>query len=135
MQKKNCTLFVFTFLFALLACAPLMAQKKPALKLPQLNTPNNRFYFSYPVQQPPVIDGKLEKEFWSKLPRAKYFTINDYKNTSATRQTVFQIGYDDTYLYLGAIMFEPFPARIKDSKDVPENERDCLSFIFSKCIY
>ena len=132
MQKKNCTLFVFTFLLALLAGVPLMAQKKPALKLPQLNVPNHRFYFSYPVQQPPVIDGKLEKEFWSKLPRAKYFTVNDYKNSSATRQTVFQIGYDDTYLYLGAIMFEPFPARIKDGKDVPEQERDCLSFIFSK---
>ena len=92
----------------------------------------DRTYMAYPVKTAPVIDGKLEKEFWSKLPRAKYFTINDYKNSSATRQTVFQIGYDETHLYLGAIMFEPFPDCIKDGKDVPENERDRISFIFSK---
>ena len=128
MWKKTQMLMAVALLGSLLPL-PLTAQKKEPLKLPQLNTPSKRFYMVYPAEDTPVIDGFIEKDFWGKLPRAKYFTNNTKENESATRQTAFRIAYDKKYLYIGATMFEPFPEQLKDGKD--GKGQDSLSFIFS----
>ena len=120
-------LAVLPALTALLSFCPLHAQEQSGFC-----GLRDRSYMAYPVTTAPVIDGKLEKEFWEKLPCAKYFTVNDLDSDSVTRQTSFRIGYDAKYLYLGATMLEPFPHLLENQQAVPGKRTDRINFLFSK---
>ena len=119
-------LAVLPALTALLSLCPLHAQEQSGFC-----GLRDRSYMVYPVKTAPVIDGKLEKEFWDKLPCAKYFTVNDLDSDSVTRQTSFRIGYDAKYLYLGATMLEPFPHLLENQQAVPGKRTDRINFLFS----
>ena len=106
----------------------------PASKLPHLSNVADRFTFAVPVKKAPVIDGKLEKEVWENVPRTKYFQVKNLMTNSVTKQTSFQIGYDDKYLYLAATMWESEPDLIKEGANVHDGwpVTDRINFIFSK---
>ena len=114
MYKQIQSLKKFAALTLLLSATGIMAQAKD----PTQNKLRDRVYTAYPVSSAPVIDGKLEKNFWDKLPAGKYFTVNDLNTDSVTRQTTFRIGYDAKNLYLGAKMYEPFAARLPEVKNI-----------------
>lgn len=95
-----------------------------AAPMPTLSPASNRFTFAVPVKKAPVIDGRLEKEFWDNVPRAKFFQVQNLSTTSLTKQTSFRIAHDSKYLYLGATMWESNPELMKKNGD-------WINFIFS----
>ena len=105
-----------------------------AAALPELNGIEDRFYFAYPVKKAPVIDGRLEAEFWNRIPRAKYFVIDNRQTDSVSKPTMFRIAYDDQFLYIGATMWESTPELIKSAPTKKDGwpETDRINFIFSK---
>ena len=128
MYKRIQSLKKFAALTLLLSATGIMAQAKD----PAQNKLRDRVYTAYPVSSAPVIDGKLEKNFWDKLPAGKYFTVNDLNTDSVTRQTTFRIGYDAKNLYLGAKMYEPFAASLPEVKNIEGNRFPRINFLFSK---
>ena len=106
---------------------------RPMDKLPWLANVNDRFTFAAQVNKAPVIDGKLEKEVWGKVPRAKFFQVKKAQTDSVTKQTGFQIAYDDKYLYIGATMWESEPSKILEGSRVQDGWpiTDRINFIFS----
>src|SRR5262245_61694233 len=55
---------------------------------------------------PPVIDGRLTDEVWSKAEVLSQFTQQDPdEGQPATEQTEIRLLYDDQALYVGAHMF------------------------------
>jgi hypothetical protein len=53
------------------------------------------------VATPPAIDGRLADEAWTLAPHASGFMQRDPDNgQSMTRQTRFQVAYDDRFLYV-----------------------------------
>ena len=117
-MKKMCSCAI------LCLCLGLTSQLSAAVKLPVLSPAKDRFTFAMPVKKAPVIDGKLEKEIWNSVPQAKFFQVRDLVPTSVGKQTSFRICYDDTYLYLGATMWESNPELITKNSD-------WINFIFS----
>ena len=50
----------------IVAASVTAAELMLAAALPELNGIQDRFYFAYPVSKPPVIDGRLEADFWDR---------------------------------------------------------------------
>ena len=126
-MKKTLCCFVFTgLLFTVI--------QMTAAPLPRLSPLKDRFTFAVPVKKAPMIDGKLEKEVWGAVPRAKYFQVKDGPTAGVSKQTSFQICYDEKYLYLGATMWESHPARLKEGSRVQDGwpDTDRINFIFSR---
>ena len=105
-----------------------------AAPLPNMANQSDRFTFAQPVDKAPVIDGKLEKEVWGNIPRAKYFQVGKQLTKSVTKQTSFQIGYDSKYLYIAATMWESAPDLVKEGSRVQDGwpVTDRINFILSK---
>ena len=107
---------------------------KPLNKQPYLAPIADRFTFAVPMKKAPVIDGKLEKEVWGNIPRAKYFRVKSQLTNSVTKHTSFQIGYDKKYLYIAATMWESEPSQIVEGYNVQDGwpaHTDRINFIFS----
>ena len=116
MYKQIQSLKKFAALTLLLSATGIMAQAKD----PTQNKLRDRVYTAYPVSSAPVIDGKLEKNFWDKLPAGKYFTVNDLNTDSVTRQTTFRIGYDAKNIYVAITSETPPPPQPMNSGDQVE---------------
>ena len=71
----------------------LITVRMAAAPLPRLSPLKDRFTFAVPVKKAPMIDGKLEKEVWGTVPRAKYFQVKDGPTAGVSKQTSFQICY------------------------------------------
>ena len=122
------------FLLAFAAVTSLVTlYGRPMNKLPWLANANDRFTFAAQVNKAPVIDGKLEKEFWDNVPKAKFFQVKKAQTNSVTKQTGFQIAYDEKYLYIGATMWESETSKIKEGSRVQDGWpiTDRINFIFS----
>ena len=118
----------------IVAASVTAAELMLAAALPELNGIQDRFYFAYPVSKPPVIDGRLEADFWDRIPRAKYFVIDGRQTDSVSKPTMFRIAYDDQFLYIGATMWESAPELIKSAPTKKDGwpETDRINFIFSR---
>ena len=118
-------------LAAIMAVYSLCAM--PLSRQPKLSPLENRYTFAVPMKKAPVIDGKLEKEAWGVVPRTKYFQLKNRLTSSITKQTSFQIGYDDKYLYIAATMWESEPDNIMEGANVQDGwpKTDRINFIFS----
>ncbi|MCB0478513.1 MAG: carbohydrate binding family 9 domain-containing protein [Crocinitomicaceae bacterium] len=70
--------------------------------------------------EPIKVDGVLDEKEWSKIEWQTNFT-QDYPKTGepCTRKTQFKMGYDNTSLYIGAILYDD-----KDSIFYTLSERD-----------
>lgn len=65
------------------------------------------------VAEAPVIDGKLEEKLWTMLSPATEFTQNSpTPNVPSAFRTEVRVAYDDKFIYVGAIMYDPNPGSI-----------------------
>lgn len=65
------------------------------------------------VAEPPVIDGRLAEEAWSRAPLADHFRQRDpNEGQPATERTEIRVLYDDHALYVGARMYDGQPSAI-----------------------
>ena len=72
-----------------------------------------KYVATYISGEKPVIDGRLTDAAWKSIPRAGDFVqIRPYEGKEPTEQTVFQIGYDDKYLYVAIRAFDSKPETI-----------------------
>lgn len=130
-EKKMKTKYLLTFALAAMLGG---VYARPLSKQPHLAPIKDRFTFAVPVKKAPVIDGKLEKDVWGNVPRAKFFHVKSMLSKSVTKQSSFQICYDSKYLYLAATMWESDPDQIREGYNVRDGwppVTDRINFIFS----
>ncbi|MFN8255781.1 MAG: DUF5916 domain-containing protein [Bacteroidales bacterium] len=61
----------------------------------------------------PVIDGKLDEDFWKGIEPAKDFRqLQPYNGKEASFPSEVKIAYDDKAVYVGAMLFDPHPDSI-----------------------
>ncbi|MCF7886510.1 MAG: carbohydrate binding family 9 domain-containing protein [Candidatus Marinimicrobia bacterium] len=61
----------------------------------------------------PILDGKLEDEFWKDLPALKDFIqFTPYNGKSPSQPSLVKIGYDDEAIYIGAQLCDASPDSI-----------------------
>ncbi|MGS0748863.1 DUF5916 domain-containing protein [Halpernia sp. GG3] len=75
------------------------------------------------TSQAPKIDGLLDDEVWKNVPIAKNFVEFQPENGKSEAQefrTEVKILYDDTALYISAMMYDPEPGKI--SKELVERD-------------
>ena len=66
-----------------------------------------------PVTTPPRIDGILDEDAWSKAPVAgDFIQRKPFNGKPATFRTEVRFLYDNTGLYVGAMMYDPSPDSI-----------------------
>ena len=68
---------------------------------------------AYKMASPPVIDGKVDDPGWKGIPWAYGFRNLYERNSFATKQTAFKIGYDQDHLYLAIRCCEPEMSKVK----------------------
>lgn len=69
--------------------------------------------FALPVSVAPKIDGILDEEAWSKAPVAgDFIQRRPYNGKPATFRTEVKFLYDNTGLYVGAMLYDPSPDSI-----------------------
>jgi hypothetical protein len=84
------------------------------------------------LDQTPVIDGLPDKDIWKALPLATEFVqFNPYNGSKPTYETEIRLGYNETGLYVGAFMHDPYPDSINNQlgkrDQVEELNTDYLS--------
>src|SRR4030081_3091159 len=100
--------------------APLIAQDSPAVK----PTPSRPELHAYRVSRPPVIDGTLDDEAWTRPPieTTEWLSYNPLNGDRIPQQTHVWVAYDDNYFYFAFKCDDPEPARIKTSIARPAGE-------------
>ncbi len=73
---------------------------------------STRVYEATRVEQPPVIDGRLDDPCWQGAPKADSF-VRIMKGPAEIQQTLFQVAWDDANLYIAVTCLEPNPEAIK----------------------
>jgi hypothetical protein len=93
--------------------APLLAQDPPTAK-PATSRPELR---AYRVSRPPVIDGTLDDEPWTRPPleTTEWLSYNPLNGDRIPQQTHVWVAYDDNYFYFAFKCDDPEPAGIKTS--------------------
>jgi len=61
---------------------------------------------AYPIDEPIRIDGKLDEKFWQHAPVTELFQAAPDEGEPATQRTEAWIGYDESYLYVGARLYD-----------------------------
>jgi len=76
---------------------------------------------AYPVETPPLIDGRVDEASWRRMePLTGFIQQEPSEGAPATEQTEVRIGFDHNNLYIGIICFDSQPDRIV----VTQNRRD-----------
>jgi hypothetical protein len=76
-----------------------------------------------PVQDSPKIDGVLDEEAWRKAPIANDFIQRQpYNGKPPTFQTEVRFLYDNSGIYVGAIMHDPHPDSIPTQLGLRDSE-------------
>ena len=64
-----------------------------------------------------VLDGKLDEPFWEKITGIEDFLMQEpIEGGEPTENTIVKIAYDEKYLYIGAVLFDSDPDKIKAFK-------------------
>ena len=64
---------------------------------------------AYRTETSPIIDGVIEQELWSHLPKAKNWSQLEPRNGEPERlnqKSEVQFMYDDRALYIGAMFYD-----------------------------
>ncbi|NOX45984.1 MAG: carbohydrate binding family 9 domain-containing protein [Chlorobi bacterium] len=62
---------------------------------------------------PPKIDGLLDDETWKNIvPATDFIQVNPYNGNPASFNSEVKIVYDDNAIYVGAMMYDPYPDSI-----------------------
>ena len=79
------------------------------------NTPVNRADYrlqAMETDQDFKIDGILDEELWSKAEKTSpFFRITPIDTGYAIAQTEVMVAYDDAFIYMGIICYDPSPGR------------------------
>ena len=60
------------------------------------------------------LDGRVEESFWKQIDPATGFRMQEpEEGAPATEETEVRIAYDREYLYIGAILYDREPSKIK----------------------
>jgi hypothetical protein len=77
-------------------------------------------YHIQKTKTPIKLDGELSEDIWKNVQQAKDFYLNrPYDSSFATLQTVVRLTFDDNFIYVGAICYEP-----RNLITVPSLKRD-----------
>jgi uncharacterized protein DUF5916/cellulose/xylan binding protein with CBM9 domain len=80
---------------------------------------------AYRTSEPPVIDGRLSEESWSRAPVADAFTQKDPdEGKPATERTEIRVMYDAGALYIGARMLDSDAAKINTRLSPRDEQAD-----------
>lgn len=61
-----------------------------------------------------VFDGRIIEEFWKQIrPATKFRMQEPREGASASEKTEVRIAYDEDYLYIGVILYDSEPSKIK----------------------
>ena len=83
----------------------------------------NRKARAHLIQQPPVLNGRVDEAVWQAMEPVTGFTQQEpNEGEPATEQTEVRIGFDADNLYIGIICFDSQP----DNIVVTQNRRDAL---------
>ncbi len=86
-------------------------------------------YTAYRMAEPPVIDGRLDEVSWQRAPRSPRF-VDLITGQRAIHDTRAAVLWDDTYLYVGFWVEEPFVRAYLTERDAPiYNDNDVEVFI------
>ena len=77
----------------------------------------SKSYEAFPVESAPIIDGILSEKIWSNLVPATNFTLmwpetRHGNKIPANYETVAYLGYDQSSIYIGAILKHPNPDKM-----------------------
>jgi len=79
------------------------------------NTPVNRADYrlhAMKIDQPVEIDGVLDEPVWSEAEKTTpFYRIQPIDTGYAKAQTVVMVAYDDEFIYMGIINFDPTPGK------------------------
>ncbi|MDF1575978.1 MAG: DUF5916 domain-containing protein [Bacteroidales bacterium] len=79
------------------------------------NTPVNRAGYrlhASKTDQPVTIDGILDEAIWAKAEKTTpFFRIQPVDTGYAKAQTEVMVAYDDSYIYMGIINYDPSPGK------------------------
>ncbi|RAK02756.1 cellulose/xylan binding protein with CBM9 domain [Larkinella arboricola] len=92
-------------------------------------------YTAYRTTKPPVIDGKLDEEMWTKIPRSPRFVdlVSGNKTIHDTRAAVC---WDNDNLYIAFWVEEPFiNAKLTNHNDPIYTDNDVEVFVAGKDTY
>ena len=87
---------------------------------------------AYKTDKRPIIDGIIEHELWSDVPKAKNWTQLEPKNGEQERQnqkSEVQFMYDDRALYIGAMFYDSSPDSIYTEFSLRDEGNKNLSLI------
>ena len=80
-----------------------------------------------------ILDGKLDESFWKDIIGIDDFLMQEpIEGGKPTEKTIIKVGYDENYLYIGAILYDSDPNGIKSfkmRKDSPLNTDDRFMLI------
>ncbi|MDZ7718412.1 MAG: DUF5916 domain-containing protein [Balneolaceae bacterium] len=103
--SKVKTCFAIFFIFSILLPADLLSQNRIKKEIRALRLENTEKF---------IFDGKVDEEFWKRVPAATGFRQQEpNEGDPATEKTEVRIAYDDEYLYMGVILYDSDPSRIK----------------------
>lgn len=98
------TLYCSSLLFWL----PLFAAAQPSPSPAALQA------YRLPPDAQVVLDGRLDEPFWPLADSSAHFTQQQPREGSAaTERTVVRVAFDEAYLYVGAVLYDTRPDRIK----------------------
>ena len=90
------------------------------------------FVMAVRVDTPPVIDGRMDDEVWTKAQAAGDFAqINPLEGVPMTERTEFRVLYDDDALYIGFWCYDSEPKKILArtlTRDDWPDEDDFINF-------
>ncbi len=98
-MKKFLPLFL-SFLF--LSATPVSSIKKPSEKT----------VIAYYIKEKMTIDGILNEPLYFNIPASDFTQLEPNEGEPATQRTEAWVGYDESYLYFGAKMYDSEPAAI-----------------------
>ena len=92
-------------------------------------------YTAYRAPEPLVIDGRLDKPSWQQAPRSPRF-VDLVNGTPTVHDTRAAVLWDDTYLYVGFWVEEPFvEAKLTERDALIWTENDVEVFVAGQDAY
>jgi uncharacterized protein DUF5916 len=119
----------FLLLIPLYTSSPLAAQTEGALPSTVSDTDRRRVT-AVRVQGEIVLDGRLEESVWDRPAQSGFIQAEPREGAAATEGTEVWIAYDDSNLYVAAILHDSGAPTVNDiRKDFDEQNQDVFQVI------
>ena len=100
-------------LLAVLATTPLSAGRKDRKDRPDNPLLKQKSITAIKIDNPPVIDGKLDDKQWMYADIAdKFIQYSPFNGSPSKYRTEVRVLYDNSAIYVGAMMYDPNPDSI-----------------------